>query len=87
LVWLWIKEGKPLWYGALGAIILLLYALIATLQTANFARSYAAYGGIFIVLSLLWAYKFDNFRPYKYDFIGAAIALLGICVICYAPRR
>ncbi|BBE19862.1 protein of unknown function UPF0060 [Aquipluma nitroreducens] len=87
LMWLWLKEGKPLWYGLLGALILAFYGVVATWQTANFARVYATYGGIFIVMSLLWAYKFDNYTPDKYDIIGAGIALLGVCIIYYAPRQ
>ena len=87
LVWLWLRQGKPLWYGLLGSIILILYGIIATFQIANFARTYATYGGFFIVMSLLWAYKFDNFKPDKFDIIGAAIALLGVCIIFYAPRH
>ena len=86
LMWLWIKEGKPLWYGIVGAIILALYGVVATFQTVSFARVYATYGGIFIVMSLLWAMKFDKYVPDKYDIIGALIALLGVCIIYYAPR-
>lgn len=86
LIWLWIKEGKPFYYGILGGIILALYGLVATLQTSNFARVYATYGGFFIVMSLLWAYKIDNFVPDKYDIIGALIALVGVCIIYYFPR-
>lgn len=87
LVWLWLKEGKPFLYGLVGALILVMYGAVATLQTASFARTYATYGGFFIVMSLLWAYKFDNFRPDKYDIIGASVALIGVCVIFYAPRQ
>lgn len=86
LVWLSIKEEKPIWYGILGGIILIAYGIIATFQTANFARTYATYGGIFIVMSLLWAYFFDGFKPDKFDIIGAVVALIGVCIICYAPR-
>ena len=86
LVWLWLKEGKPLSYGLAGALILVMYGVVATLQVASFARTYATYGGFFIVMSLLLAYKFDNFRPDKFDIIGASIALIGVCVIFYAPR-
>ena len=87
LVWLWLREGKPFWVGIVGALTLALYGVVATLQPANFARTYATYGGFFIALSLLWAYKFDNFRPDKYDIIGASIALFGVCIIFYAPRH
>lgn len=87
LVWLWLKEGKPLWYGLLGGIILVLYGVVATWQTANFGRVYATYGGVFIVLALLWAWKVDGFKPDKYDIIGAGIALIGACIIIYMPRN
>lgn len=87
LVWLWLKENKPIWYGLLGGFILALYGVVATLQTQNFARVYATYGGVFIVMSLLWAYKMDNYVPDKFDMIGALIALLGVSIIYYAPRN
>jgi len=86
LIWQWLKEGKPLWYGIFGAAILVLYGMVATLQTANFGRVYATYGGIFIVLSLLWAWKVDHFKPDRYDILGALVALIGVCIIFYAPR-
>ena len=87
LVWLWLKENKPIWYGLLGGFILALYGVVATLQTQNFARVYATYGGVFIVMSLLWSYKIDNYVPDKFDMIGALIALLGVSIIYYAPRN
>ena len=64
----------------------MLYGIVATLQTESFARVYATYGGFFIVMSLLWAIKFDHFSPDKFDIIGAIIALAGVCIIYYAPR-
>lgn len=86
LVWLSIKGNKSIWYAIVGAVILVLYGVVATFQTQNFARVYSTYGGFFIVMSLLWAYRFDNFSPDKYDIIGALVALLGVCIIYYAPR-
>jgi small multidrug resistance family-3 protein len=87
LVWLWLKADKPFWYGILGGFILVLYGVVATWQTASFGRVYATYGGIFIVLALVWAWKIDGFKPDKYDIIGAAIALIGACIIIYMPRK
>ena len=86
LMWLWLREGKALWYGVLGAFILVLYGIVPTLQPANFGRVYAAYGGIFIVLSLLWGWKVDNISPDKFDVIGGFIALAGVLIIMYWPR-
>lgn len=86
LVWQWLREGRSLRYGIAGATILILYGIIPTFQTAHFGRVYAAYGGMFIVLSLLWGWAIDNFRPDRFDIIGATICLVGMAVIMYAPR-
>jgi small multidrug resistance family-3 protein len=69
-----------------GAIVLNLYGVIPTLQPANFGRVYAAYGGVFIVLSILWGWKIDGINPDSFDIIGGLIALLGVAVIMYWPR-
>lgn len=87
LVWLSVKEDKPWWVGVLGALILVLYGLVATLQSSGFARVYATYGGIFIVMSILWGMKFDGFVPDKFDIIGAVLVLLGVAIMYYAPRN
>ena len=86
LIWLWLRESKSLWYGILGGGILILYGVVATLQESNFAKVYATYGGVFIIMSLAWAYKIDNYIPTKYDMIGAALALVGVSIIYYSPR-
>ena len=86
LVWLWFREGRPLAYGITGAIILVLYGILPTLQPAHFSRVYAAYGGMFIVLSLLWGWGIDGVRPDRYDAMGAILCLVGMVVIMYAPR-
>jgi len=70
----------------LGGIILALYGVTTTLQPAGSGRVYVTYGGIFIVIAVIWAWQIDGFRPDKYDMIGAAIALIGVCIIYYAPR-
>ena len=87
LLWLWLREGKPWWVGLLGAVVLACYGLVATLQPSNFGRVYAAYGGIFIALAVIWGWKVDGVKPDKFDLLGAAIALLGMAVILFAPRK
>jgi small multidrug resistance family-3 protein len=86
LIWIALREGKSPWYAAVGAMVLFCYGYIATLQASNFARVYATYGGFFIVLSLLWAWKFDRFIPDRYDIIGAIVVLVGVAIIYYGPR-
>lgn len=87
LIWIWLKQDKPLWYGLLGGVALVLYGIVATFQPNDFARTYAAYGGVFIIMSLIWAYKFDNFKPDRFDIIGAIIVFIGISIIFFAKRQ
>ena len=86
LVWLWLREGKNMWFGLFGAIVLVIYGVIPTFQPANFGRVYAAYGGVFIVLSILWGWQVDKISPDKFDLIGGFIALIGVVIIMYWPR-
>lgn len=86
LVWLALKEDKGPWYLMAGAIVLFLYGIIPTLQEASFGRVYAAYGGIFIVLSILWGWQVDKVVPDMADLVGGAIALVGVLIIMYYPR-
>ncbi len=87
LVWQWLRVGRSFWFGLVGALVLVLYGVVPTLQSEpNFGRVYAAYGGIFVVLSLLWAWRFDRWVPDRFDLIGAAICLLGVAVIMWSPR-
>lgn len=86
MVWLSLREGRPWWIGVLGGLILIGYGVVATFQPANFGRVYAAYGGIFIVMAIIWGWKVDGVVPDKYDFIGGTVALLGVLIIMYAPR-
>ena len=86
LVWLWWRDDHPWPVGLLGGIALVLYGIIPTYQAAHFGRVYAAYGGVFVVLSLLWSWAIDGIRPDTYDVLGALICGLGVAVIMYAPR-
>lgn len=59
-------------------MLLSLYGIIPTLQDANFDRVYAAYGGIFVVMSVLWGYGIDGVKPDIWDISGAMIVLSGV---------
>ncbi|MBN2982540.1 MULTISPECIES: YnfA family protein [Cohnella] len=88
LVWLWLREGKPLGYGIAGSLVLVLYGILPTLQKfPSFGRVYAAYGGVFIVMAVLWGWLIDKKTPDAYDWLGAAICLAGVAVILWAPRH
>lgn len=87
LVWQWLRNGRGLMLGILGGAVLFTYGVIPTLQSEPvFGRVYAAYGGIFIVLSILWARVVDGWRPDRFDLIGAGIALMGVLIIMWGRR-
>lgn len=87
LVWQWLRLGKGLSWGILGGAVLFTYGVIPTLQAEPaFGRVYAAYGGIFIVLSIVWARVVDGWRPDRFDLIGAGIALTGVAIIMWGRR-
>ena len=86
LVWQWWRNGGPWLLGALGAVVLFLYGIVPTYQPAHFGRVYAAYGGVFVVLSLLWGLVIDQIAPDRYDLLGAFLCVCGVAVIMYWPR-
>ena len=86
LVWLWLRENRPFYYAVIGAVVLVLYGVIPTLQPPSFGRVYAAYGGVFVVLSILWGWRIDKISPDRFDLIGGAVALVGVFIIMYWPR-
>jgi small multidrug resistance family-3 protein len=85
LVWVGIKEHRGVVFVALGAMALTAYGVVAAFQPSHeFGRVLAAYGGVFIVGSLLWGIAFDGFRPDRADLVGAVVCLIGVGVIMYA---
>lgn len=85
--WAWLRMAKsPLWTIP-GAFSLVAFALILTRVEADFAgRAYAAYGGIYIVSSLLWLWAVENTPPDRWDVVGSALCLAGVGVILFGPR-
>jgi small multidrug resistance family-3 protein len=87
LVWRWLREGAPWWIGAVGAVVLFAYGVIPTFQHSNFGRVYAAYGGVFVIMSLLWGWVVDRHEPDRLDWIGAAVVAAGVGLIFFVPRH
>ena len=87
LVWQGVRESRGLLWVLLGVVSLGAYGFVATLQpSAEFGRVLAAYGGVFVAGSLLWGMALDGYRPDRFDVLGAAICLVGVAVLMYAPR-
>lgn len=87
LVWEGVRERRGWPFVVAGVLALGAYGFVATFQPfQHFGRILAAYGGVFVAGSLAWGVAFDGFRPDRWDLLGAAICLVGVAVIMYAPR-
>jgi small multidrug resistance family-3 protein len=85
--WMWLRLGRPVWWILPGAASLMLFAYLLTLVDSPAAgRAYAAYGGVYIVSSLVWLWAVEQVRPDRWDIIGAATCILGAAIIIAAPR-
>ncbi len=87
LMWLWLREKWAWWVGVIGAFILIGYGVIPTFQPASFGRVYAAYGGVFVIMSIFWGWWIDDVRPDMWDAVGGLFCLIGVGIIMYAPRN
>ena len=86
LVWRWWRDGASAAGGVVGAALLVLYGVVATYQPAPFGRTYAAYGGVFIAMAVVWGAAVSATVPDRYDVAGAVLCLLGAAVMMYARR-
>lgn len=85
--WAWLRLDKPVWWLVPGVASLAAFAWLLTLvPTETAGRAYAAYGGIYIVASLLWLWGVEGHAPDKWDFAGGAICLAGATLILFGTR-
>ena len=82
-----VKRGYSWVIGVIGGFVLFAYGIIPTFQPSHFHRVYAAYGGIFIIMALAWGWLFEGIVPDLPDILGSTIAIIGVVVICYVPRK
>ncbi|SEP86712.1 YnfA family protein [Nitrosomonas ureae] len=86
LPYLWLKEGKPLWLLFPAVISLALFVWLLTLHPQAAGRVYAAYGGVYICVALMWLWGIDAVRPAITDWIGVGICLTGVIVIMFGAQ-
>jgi small multidrug resistance family-3 protein len=87
LPYLWLKQGKSVWLLIPGAMALALFAWLLSMHETSAGRVYAAYGGVYIGVAILWLWFVDGVRPTASDVAGAAVALLGMSIIMFQPLR
>lgn len=87
LPYLWLKQGRSVWLLLPAAASLALFAWLLTLHPHAAGRVYAAYGGVYIGVALLWLWVVDSVKPSVTDWIGVGLCLLGMSVILFGPRQ
>lgn len=87
LPYLWLKQGKSAWLLLPAALSLALFAWLLSLHPTASGRVYAAYGGVYIFVAILWLWLVDGIQPTRWDLIGALVALAGMAIIMFAPRN
>lgn len=87
LPYLWLREGKSAWLLLPAAVSLAVFAWLLTLHPAAAGRVYAAYGGVYIGVAILWLWLVEGIRPTGWDLLGATVAMLGMAIIMFSPRQ
>ena len=86
LPWLWLRKGGSVWLLLPAAASLALFSWLLTLHPDASGRVYAAYGGVYVCVALVWLWAVDGVKPGLWDVLGGAVTLAGMAIIAFAPR-
>lgn len=87
LPYLWLRQGKSILLLVPAVISLILFVWLLSLHATAAGRVYAAYGGVYIFVAILWLWGVDGIKPTTWDIVGASVALVGMAIIMFAPRN
>ncbi len=87
LPYLWLTQGKSPWLLVPAALSLTAFAWLLSLHPTAAGRIYAAYGGVYIFVAILWLWLVDGIRPSLWDIVGSSVALVGMSIIMFAPKN
>jgi small multidrug resistance family-3 protein len=87
LPYLWLKQGRSVWLLVPAAVSLAVFAWLLTLHPHAAGRVYAAYGGVYVSVALVWLWAVETIRPSLTDWVGVGIVLLGMAIIMFGPRH
>ena len=87
LPYLWLRHGRSAWLLIPSLISLGIFAWLLTLHPTAAGRTYAAYGGVYVSVAVLWLWIVEKQRPDHWDLIGSAVCLIGMAIIAFGPRN
>ncbi len=87
LPYLWLRKSGSIWLLLPAALSLVIFSWLLTLHPAAAGRVYAAYGGVYIAVAMLWLWKIDGVSPTRWDLAGVAVALIGVAIIMLGAWR
>ncbi|MBA2659653.1 MAG: YnfA family protein [Nitrosospira sp.] len=87
LPYLWLKQGQSAWLLVPAAASLALFAWLLTLHPTAAGRTYAAYGGVYVFVAVLWLCAIEGIRPTVWDAAGSLVVLAGMAIIMFGPRH
>jgi small multidrug resistance family-3 protein len=87
LPYVWLRQAGSVWFLVPAALSLALFAWLLTLHPAASGRVYAAYGGVYVAVALVWLWLVDGVRPTMWDVLGGSVTLIGMGIILFAPRH
>lgn len=86
LPYLWLQQGRSPWLLVPAAASLALFAWLLSLHPSAAGRVYAAYGGVYIGVAIVWLMLVDKVQPAPTDWLGVAVSLCGMAIIMFGPR-
>lgn len=87
LPYLWLTQGKSVWLLVPAGLSLAAFAWLLSLHPTAAGRVYAAYGGVYIFVAILWLWVVDGVKPTIWDLVGSSVALIGMAIIMFAPKN
>ncbi|NCN69779.1 MAG: YnfA family protein [Rhodoferax sp.] len=87
LPYFWLTQGKSAWLLLPASLSLALFVWLLTLHPTAAGRVYAAYGGVYVFVAVLWLWAVDGIRPSLWDLTGVTVTLMGTAIIMFAPRH
>jgi small multidrug resistance family-3 protein len=87
LPYLWLRKGGSIWLLVPAALSLALFSWLLTLHPAAAGRVYAAYGGVYVAVALIWLWRVDRVPLTLWDIVGAAVSITGMLIIVWGGWR